>query len=146
MARPLVYALRRRQLLVWFDETDLHIGDDIPGEISRGLANSRFGLVVLSRDFFHTPWAMRELDSLLARSSHNKTPILPVWHGVSRQEVDEYSPDLTKRFALRTSEATIDEIAEAIATVVAMRRQYHSSDDAKRANETADLYEGTTTS
>ncbi len=52
IARPLAEALVERGHAVWFDEFELEIGDGLRREIDRGLAISRFGVVILSPSFF----------------------------------------------------------------------------------------------
>jgi len=57
--RPLAEALRARHLDVWYDEFTLSIGDSLREAIDRGLADSRFGIVVFSRNFFQKRWPQR---------------------------------------------------------------------------------------
>jgi hypothetical protein len=47
-----------------------------------------------------------------------KQVVLPLWHGVSKDQVVGYSPSLADRVALRTSDYTIEEIATEIAAVI----------------------------
>jgi hypothetical protein len=54
--RPLASALKNTGLLVWFDETALTVGDSLRGKIDEGLAQSRYGIVVLSPNFFAKRW------------------------------------------------------------------------------------------
>ena len=44
--------------------------------------------------------------------------LLPLWHGVSNDEVVSDSPSLADKVALRTADCTIQEIADEIAAVV----------------------------
>jgi hypothetical protein len=44
--------------------------------------------------------------------------ILPIWHGLSKDEVVSQSPSLADKVALRTADSTVPEIAEEIAAVV----------------------------
>ena len=46
--RPLAEALRSHRLEVWYDEFALDVGDSLREAIDRGLATSRYGIVVLS--------------------------------------------------------------------------------------------------
>ena len=64
VARPLAELLVRFGVRVWYDEDTLEIGDSLSESIDTGLASSRFGVVVLSRNFFSKPWARRELTGL----------------------------------------------------------------------------------
>ena len=49
--RRLVKALQRAGIRVWYDENSLGWGDDLRRAIDRGLANSRYGIVVFSKAF-----------------------------------------------------------------------------------------------
>src|SRR5690348_12505262 len=95
VARPLAMELQRRGVRVWFDESTLRVGDSLRREIDRGLRTCRYGLVVLSPNFFRKEWPQRELDALTARQVGERTKvILPVWHNVGEAEVRAYSPVL----------------------------------------------------
>jgi cold shock CspA family protein len=69
VARPLYHQLRRLGYAVWFDEARLRIGDSLRESIERGLAVSRFGVVILSRAFFRKPWPQRELDGSVSSTA-----------------------------------------------------------------------------
>ena len=64
--RELAQAFRDREARVWYDEFTLKVGDSLRRTIDRGLASSRFGVVVLSDSFFQKEWPNRELDGLVA--------------------------------------------------------------------------------
>jgi hypothetical protein len=119
VVRDLAHALRDLGVEVWYDEFALRIGDNLRRKIDAGLGSSRFGVVVLSPRFFAKNWSQYELDGLVVREmSGERQIILPIWHDVSREEVETQSPSLAGRLALRTSENTIEEIAAQIAEVV----------------------------
>ena len=90
----LANALTFEGLSVWYDRFTLKIGDSLRAAIDHGLSNCEFGIVVLSHDFFRKDWPNWELDGLLAAG---RPRILPLWHGVSRGEVLNYSPSLVHR-------------------------------------------------
>lgn len=96
--------LRRRGLEVWYDDFTLRVGDSLRQTIDYGLSKSRYGVVILSKAFFVKDWPRRELEGLLANEPSKKSSILPVWHGVTRDEVVEYSPTLAGLVAADTSE------------------------------------------
>jgi TIR domain len=51
--------------------------------IDDGLRRSRYGVVILSPDFFRKGWPKEELDGLVTRqTSEGRKVILPVWHNV----------------------------------------------------------------
>lgn len=110
--RGLAEALRARGASVWFDEFTLKVGDSLRREIDRGLANTRFGVVVLSRHFFRKEWPQKGLDGLWSLEVEGNTRILPVWQQISKDEVSRYSPMLADKIALNTSLKGTDEIAD----------------------------------
>jgi hypothetical protein len=118
VVRPLAHELRQAELAVWYDEFELRIGDSLRRKIDKGLANSRFGVVVLSKAFFGKGWAEYELDGLVTRSVTGEQVLLPVWHNVSKDEVRSYSPSLADKVARSTAMHTVEEIASEIAEVI----------------------------
>ncbi len=116
-ARPLAMALRRESLAVWFDEFALRVGDSLRRSIDRGLADSRFGVVILSPHFFAKEWTKKELDGLIAREITGEKVILPIWHNITADEIRKYSPLLTDRVAVSSSrgiEYVVTELLRAI--------------------------------
>ena len=118
VVRPLAHTLNGRGLEVWYDEFELRIGDSLRRKIDAGIARSRFGIVVLSSAFFAKSWPQYELDGLVTMAVSGRQVLLPLWHGVSKDEVVSYSPSLADKVALRTADSTIEEIADEIAAVV----------------------------
>ena len=118
VVRPLSTALQAAGLSVWYDEFELRIGDSLRRKIDKGLASSRFGVVVLSRAFFGRGWPEYELDGLVTRAVSGEQILLPIWHNVGKQEVMDYSPSLADRLARSTTTHTVEEIAAEIADVI----------------------------
>lgn len=119
VVRELAESLRARKLDVWYDEFEVRIGDNLRRRIDAGLVSSRFGVVVLSPAFLAKPWAQYELDGLVTREmSGEQQIILPIWHGLSREQLAAVSPSLANTIALRTEDMTVDEIADEIAGVI----------------------------
>ncbi len=115
IVRPLARSLERRGFRVWFDEFALKVGDSLRESIDRGLANSRYGIVVLSPAFFAKNWPQYELNGLVAREIEGHKVILPVWHNVSKKDVLAYSPSLADKVAVTTEGQTISKISAALA-------------------------------
>lgn len=118
--RPLAHALRDAGLQVWYDEFTLKLGDSLRASIDRGLARSRYGLIILSHPFFSKDWTQRELNGLFARMKEGERRILPVWHGLSSDEVKKYSPMLADLLAANSADG-IDAVKEKILEVVQNR-------------------------
>jgi hypothetical protein len=97
---PLVQALERAGIRVWFDRSALEWGDDLRAAIDRGLSNCRYGIVVFSQAFLRKKrWTEYELNSLFAREQAGKKLILPIWHGITRDDLMQYSPGFADRLA-----------------------------------------------
>ena len=118
IVRELAEALIGQNLRVWYDEFELRIGDSLRRKIDTGLAQSRFGIVVLSHAFFEKNWSQYELDGLVTREMTGEQVILPLWHKITKQEIIFYSPSLADKIARNTSNSTITEIAQEIADVI----------------------------
>jgi WD40 repeat protein len=124
VARPLAEALTRAGYSVWYDEYALRLGDSLGRSIDRGLAESRYGIVVLSPSFFAKAWPRRELDGLTVRELSSGKVILPVWHLVSRAEVERYSPTLADKLGVGTDRGmafVVQEIVRVLADDPAAR-------------------------
>ena len=118
VVRPLAQALRDSGLSVWYDEFELRIGDSLRRKIDRGLASSRFGIVVLSKAFFGKGWPEYELDGLVTRAITGDQVLLPIWHNVTKREVIGYSPSLADRLARSTTTHTVEEISTEIVDLI----------------------------
>jgi hypothetical protein len=116
--RPLAEALRADNVAVWYDEFSLKLGDSIRRALDKGLKQSRFGVVVLSDAFFNKRWTHYELDGLAEREMKGRdVVVLPVWHGVSHEDIMEYSPSLAGRKAVSTTDG-MNAVVDAILAVV----------------------------
>jgi hypothetical protein len=118
LVRPLAYALIAEGLSVWYDEFEMKIGDSLRRKIDKGLSNSRFGIVVLSKDFIKKGWTNYELDGIVTKSVTGEQVILPIWHNITKKEVIDYSPSLADKLARNTAIYTVEEIACEIAEVI----------------------------
>jgi hypothetical protein len=118
VAHPLAAALTELDVDVWLDELKLTIGDSLRRSIDRGIASSRFAVVVFSKPYFTKGWTQYELDGIVTRNTAGEQNLLPLWHNVTKDEVVAYSPSLADKLARSTATHAIDEIAREIAGVV----------------------------
>jgi hypothetical protein len=97
---PLVEALQTAGITVWFDKTSLQWGDDLRSAIDLGISNCRYGIVVFSKAFLSKKkWTEHELSALFAREQAGHKVILPIWQGITRDDLLEYSPAFADRLA-----------------------------------------------
>tara|TARA_R110002051_G_scaffold149532_2_gene222041 strand:+ start:1806 stop:2648 length:843 start_codon:yes stop_codon:yes gene_type:complete len=112
--RPLATELQNLGIKVWYDEFELKMGDSLRRSIDQGLINSRYGIVVLSSSFFKRDWTNYELDGFVNKEMNGMKVILPIWHKVSKDEVQKFSLSLADKVALNSSIYSVKEIAEEI--------------------------------
>jgi hypothetical protein len=118
LVRPLADALKQAGHDIWYDDFALTVGDSLRKSIDKGLANSKFGIVVLSPNFFAKRWTEYELNGLVAKEMEGGKVILPIWHKVSKDQVLGYSPSLADKLALNTATFTIDELAKRLSKAI----------------------------
>lgn len=108
-----VKELKKQGLKVWYDTNKLEWGDSMREKIDKGLAKSRYGVVVLSPNYIaeHKYWTKAELNGLFQVESINGKVILPIWHNLTKKQVVEYSPIIADRKAMTTALMTAEEIA-----------------------------------
>ncbi|MDQ3780340.1 MAG: DUF1883 domain-containing protein [Chloroflexota bacterium] len=123
VVRLLARALVEEDLEVWYDEFELKIGDSLRQKIDLGLANSRAGIVVLSHAFFRKGWTTYELNGVVTNDVAGKQKLLPIWHGLSHEEVRSYSPSLADKVARSTADFSVEEIAAEIGDLLREQTQ-----------------------
>lgn len=82
--------LTRLDIDIWYDSrtTSLDWGDSLKRNITHGLETCRFGIVVLSPEFFDRKWPERELTDLLTRQNESgEKVVLPLLYRVPVDEM-----------------------------------------------------------
>lgn len=118
IVRPMATILERLSVRVWYDEFSLQLGDSLTASIDKGLRQSRYGLLVLSKAFLGKNWPDYEYRSLLTRQIDGESVILPLWYGVTKEEVKAYSLFLTDIKGLAVTRDNMNVVIPAIVKVV----------------------------
>jgi len=113
--RPLAVKLSSLLCPVWYDEYSLVPGDSLRESIEKGLKICPKCIVVLSKNFFSNPgWSKREFDTVYAREVlEGRRVMIPIWLGVTKQEVYDYSPILLDTLGI-SADLGIDQVAAKI--------------------------------
>lgn len=99
---------------VWFDEVAIRPGQSQALQMDRGLRSARCGIALLTPAYLTGRfWTERELGALL-----HKETLIPVLHGVSFDDVAEYSGILPDLAGFETGRDDIVTIAEKIAAAI----------------------------
>jgi len=120
--RELAQVLQKMLCTVWYDEFSLVPGQGLRESIETGLKQCKKCVLVLSPNFIgNGGWTKVEFDSVFTRELlEKKNVIIPIWHGVTKEQVYEYSPRLLDRVALH-SDIGVEEVAKKL--VVAVNRE-----------------------
>jgi hypothetical protein len=102
IAKRLANGLNSRLCFVWYDEYSLRVGESLRESIEEGIKSARKCILVLTKNFLNNPgWGKKEFNSIFTREMiYNERVVLPIWYGVTKQDVFEYSPSLADTFAL----------------------------------------------
>ena len=99
---------------MWFDEIAILPGKSQALQMDKGLQKARAGVVLLTPAYLVGRfWTERELGALL-----HKETLIPVLHGVTFNEVAQYSGILPDLAGFETSRDSVEVIAEKIAAAV----------------------------
>ncbi|OYU78839.1 MAG: hypothetical protein CFE23_16710 [Flavobacterium sp. BFFFF1] len=116
--RPLCKKVVEFGAKIWYDEFTLKPGVSLSRSIEQGLKKSQFGLVVLSKSFFKKNWTEYELRALNAYEITNPGIIIPIWHGVTLEEVRDFSPYLSDKLAIVTENKLIEDVVVEVLEVI----------------------------
>ena len=115
----LLEKLSSKGLKVFEDVKVFKIGQSQTDMMNMGILNSRFVVAFLSSNFIKSGWSDYEFKSFLNREINEKRVIiLPIWHEVSLEEVQQYNPYIVDKFALDTQKFSVDKIVDHIHQVV----------------------------
>ncbi|MDP4504017.1 toll/interleukin-1 receptor domain-containing protein [Nonomuraea turcica] len=99
---------------VWFDEIAIRPGKSQALQMDQGLRRAQAGIALLTPAYLAGRfWTERELGALL-----NKPTLIPVLHGVTFEDVAQYSGILPDLAGFETSRDSVAEIAAKIAGAV----------------------------
>jgi hypothetical protein len=110
--RDLASKLQTMLCTVWYDEFSLVPGQSLRATIEKGLKTCKKCVLILSPHFIgNDGWTKAEFDSIFTREIlEKKNVVIPVWHGVTKEQVYEYSPRLLDRVAIPSS-IGVEEVA-----------------------------------
>lgn len=122
IANELADRLQKASLKVWYSGRELNAGDSITDTIHQGLNKSRFGIVILSKNYLNKRWTLREFYTLLAREDQDNKVIIPVLTDITPEELAINDLTMADRFALR-SDKGLDYVVEKIVATIGKTKQ-----------------------
>ncbi|XP_019085619.1 PREDICTED: disease resistance protein RML1A-like [Camelina sativa] len=87
--------LVNKGIVTFKDDKRLEIGDSISEEISRAIQDSRFALVILSKNYASSSWCMEELLMIMDLHFKKKIKVVPIFYGVDPSHVRHQTGSFT---------------------------------------------------
>jgi hypothetical protein len=129
-------ALRERGVTCWYDSREIRLGDDFRVKMDEGLAHARYGVVILSPNFFKY-WPQAELSALFNQEAvFERSRILPVRLDLDRATMTTRLPLLAARVGIGWEQGVVA-VAERIRDVVRAGTAAPGSAEAGSASMTA---------
>jgi len=127
--RGLATALRNNGITVWFDEDTLEWGEDLLHGINGGLKNCQRAILVLSKAYLAgRKWTEAELSALFTREKLGRPLILPIWHGVTAEDLKQYNLMIAGRVAKISESDNYDDIVRAVRKVLGREQTLEPTD------------------
>lgn len=94
--------LKTKGFRIWYDQFVLRVGDNLLKTIEDGLINSKHGILFISHSYLKKGWTNYEMDNLIRHSIEKNKKLLPIWHDVSKEEIEKRHLGLGGIFALHS--------------------------------------------
>lgn len=120
VARPIAITLQKMLCPVWYDEFALKVGDRLRESIEKGLKECKKCILILSPHFLsNNGWTKREFNSIFTREILEEAQlVLPIWCGVTKEQIYDYSPSLLDVKAAIWDEAKLEDICRQLNRVI----------------------------
>jgi hypothetical protein len=105
---------------VWYDDFSLCIGDPLRESIEEGLRTCRKCILILSPNFLSNGgWTKAEFNAAFTREIVERNNVLlPVWAGVTKNQVYAYSPVLADRLGIDWGRGSREVVSKLYAAIM----------------------------
>lgn len=104
---------------IFYDKDSIEWGDDWKQKIYDGLSNCKYGVIVVSENFFNREWTEKELKELLSRQSKaGGKLILPIAYEVDLSDIRKKYKKLTDIQFIDASKYSIQDITIQLAKIM----------------------------
>lgn len=119
LASEIAGGLKSRGIKVWYAPIHLKVGDKLLDTLEQGMRDSTFGILLISKAYLEKPWPNYEMDTLIRQSIEQGKKLLPIWHQVSKEEVEARHTGLSGIVPIRSEfglHNVIDKLTEVLAS------------------------------
>jgi len=102
-ARELVGALKAKGFNIWYAPINLEIGEKLLDSLEKGMNESHSGILLVTEDYLKKGWTNYEMDILIRQNIENDKKIFPIWHNVTKENVEHRHSGLAGIIAINTN-------------------------------------------
>ncbi|XP_065632752.1 disease resistance protein Roq1 [Quercus suber] len=95
----LYVALKQKGIVTFRDEENLERGKSISSELLNAIKESRFAIVVLSKNFASSTWCLNELTKIIGCMKEMTTTVLPIFYDVDPSNVRKQTGTFAQAFS-----------------------------------------------
>lgn len=92
-------ALCHRGVITFRDDQELERGNEISRELLQAIHDSRFSVIVFSRNYTSSTWCLNELVKIVECMKQGRQTVIPVFYDVDPSEVRNQTGRLQQAFA-----------------------------------------------
>lgn len=117
---------------IFYDKDSIEWGDDWKQKIYDGLSNCKYGVIVVSENFFDRKWTEKELKELLSRQSETGGKlILPIAYNIDISAIYKKYKKLSDIQFLDASKCSIKDITIQLAKIMLSEHLIKNNNDAE---------------
>ena len=113
-AYRLYEALYAKNVSVWIDDKQLKLGDQIRTSLEKGLINSKYGIILISKNYLNKYWTNQELNVFYELEEHGIKKIMPITIDISHEEIKQKCPFLANKYSIPFKMENIEELVQKI--------------------------------
>ena len=102
-------ALDRNSIITFKDDERLERGTEISSELTKAIEESRFSIVIFSKDYASSTWCLEELAKIVEfMETNNNHTVIPVFYYVDPSDVRKQKGEFKKAFDKHQQNPKID--------------------------------------
>uniref|UniRef100_A0A2N9F213 TIR domain-containing protein n=1 Tax=Fagus sylvatica TaxID=28930 RepID=A0A2N9F213_FAGSY len=108
----LYHALNQKGIYTFRDDDKLQRGESISSELSKAIEESRFAIVIFSREYASSTWCLKELAKIVGCRKEKGMTVLPVFYNVDPSHVRNQEETFAEAFVAHEERFKIEEVKE----------------------------------
>jgi hypothetical protein len=124
---------------IWYDDNSILIGDETDNKVFEGLLRTKYGIIILSNNFFTKLYPHFEVGAFILRKYQKLTELIPLYYGISEKELKEKSPILGKYRGISVDNNNIDYVAKKVyERINKYEEEFNKGNEVKEENKNDD--------